>query len=100
MLLAAQSPAYGESDANRGRLLLDLSRPRAALAQLDRALARDPASLAGWYSAAEACYMVGDRARSQAALVRARALAPSPEVSRRLDALAATLATGSAAPAR
>jgi len=98
LLLEAQEPAFGHQGFDRARVLIDLSRPSAAISELERSLAFDP-NYQDWYALSEARWAAGDAAGSRAALDRARALAPTPDVAARLDALARQLA-GSSPPSR
>ena len=99
LLLEALEPGFGHQGFDRARVLLDLSRPAAAVCELERVLSVDPDQFNAWYALAEARWALGDRSASQAALARARALAPTPDLQRRLDALAHEL-TAPPAPTR
>lgn len=91
LLLEAQTHHFGHETYDRGRVVLDLDRPHVALPSIDAALALDPDFFPAWYAKAEAHYMLKDRPKSQAALDRARALAPTSDWVRRLDDLARAL---------
>lgn len=91
LLLEAQVPHYGHEPYDRARVLLDMNRPAPALAPLAAELRRDPDFFPAWYASAEAYYMLHEPARCRAALARARALAPTPDLARRLDLLKDTL---------
>jgi tetratricopeptide (TPR) repeat protein len=75
---------------HKGRLLLDLGRPKEAIAAFDAALGLHPKDAEAWYDAARACQAFGQEGRARKLLDEALRLDPDHVQARRLRSEGAT----------